>query len=117
MNCGIRVRIDHLGEALQADVARLVELWNDGLNRFGGPFLAGPAFTAVDAFFAPVVFRIQTYGLPMDAACAAYVERLLGLPGMRAWYEAALAETWREPGHEAEARRAGSWLSDLRAGA
>lgn len=115
MNCGIRVRIDEMSDALRSDIARIGELWGEGLNRFGGPFLAGDRFTAADAFFAPVAFRIQTYGLTLDPAAAAYAARLLDLPAMRSWQEAALAETWREPGHEAEAERAGTWLADLRA--
>ncbi|MBF9232125.1 glutathione S-transferase family protein [Microvirga alba] len=115
MNCGIRVRIDEMTPALEQDIARLNELWNEGLRRFGGPFLAGNAFSAVDAFFAPVAFRAQTYGLKLDEAAAAYVKRLLALPAMQSWQEAALAETWREPGHEDEARRAGTWLEDRRA--
>ena len=32
----------------------------------------------------------------------------------RNWEADALLETWREPGHEAEARRAGMWLEDRR---
>lgn len=117
MNCGIRVRLNGISEALASEIARLQELWNEGLRRFGGPFLAGPAFTAVDAFFAPVAFRIQTYGLELGAACAGYATRMLALAPMCEWYDAALAETWREPGHEAEARRAGTWLTDLRTSA
>ena len=114
MNCGIRVRIEEMSDALRRDIARIGELWIEGLNRFGGPFLAGRAFTAVDALYAPVSFRIQTYDLKLESPAAAYAARLLDLPAMRSWYEAALAETWREPGHEAEAKRAGVWLADLR---
>ena len=47
-----------MSDALKHDLFRLGDLWNDGLRRFGGPFLAGNSFTAVDAFFAPVAFRI-----------------------------------------------------------
>jgi glutathione S-transferase len=115
MNCGLRIRLRDVPPQLQRDIARLGELWNEGLARFGGPFLTGKAFTAVDAFFAPVAFRAQTYGLSFDDTGAAYVARLLALPAMRSWYTAALAETWREPGHEAEAEVAGMWLEDLRA--
>lgn len=115
MNCGVRVRIEAPDAALRADVARIAELWNEGLARFGGPFLAGKAFTAVDAFYAPVAFRIQSYGLQPGDAALACVQRLLDLPAMREWYAAALAETWRDPEHEAEARRAGTVLQDLRA--
>src|SRR5437867_2580572 len=117
MNCGIRVRLDEIPVALKRDIGRIGELWNDGMTRFGGPFLAGQTFTAVDAFFAPVAFRVQTYSLSLDEASASYVARLLALPSMRSWQAAALAEPWREPGHEAEAKRAGTWLEDLRAAA
>jgi glutathione S-transferase len=115
MNCGIRVRLADLPDALATDIRRLDALWSEGLHRFGGPFLAGPSFTAVDAFFAPVGFRVQTYALPLAAAAAAYASRLLALAPMRDWYADALAETWRDEPHEAEARPAGPWLEDLRA--
>lgn len=115
MSCGLRVRLRDIPPALQRDLARLSELWSEGLARFGGPFLAGKSFTAVDAFFAPVAFRAQTYGLSFDDTAAAYLARLLALPAMRSWYSDALAEPWREPGHEAEAEVAGEWLEDLRA--
>src|SRR5271166_973709 len=77
MSCGIRVRLFEFPAALERDVARISTLWNDGLVHFGGPFLAGPTFTAVDAFFAPVAFRVQTYGLALDERAARYVDRLL----------------------------------------
>ena len=72
MNCGIRVKLHQITDALQSDLDRLSELWNEGLERFGGPFLAGKAFTAVDAFFCPVAFRIQTYGLNLHSASLQY---------------------------------------------
>ena len=100
--------------ALRRDMARIEELWSEGLARFGGPFLAGREFTAVDAFFAPVAFRVQGYGLQLGATSMAYARRLLDLPAMREWYEAALVEPWRDPEHEDEARQAGTWLQDLR---
>lgn len=115
MNCGIRVRLHHQSPELKKDLARIDELWNEGLERFGGPFLAGPQFSAVDAFFGPVAFRIQTYGLSLSPRAQAYAQRLLALPGMKAWYNAALAETWRERGHEEETLAAGTLLEDLRA--
>jgi len=113
MSCGVRIRLDAPPPALEADLARLSALWSDGLARFGGPFLAGAAFTAADAFFAPVAFRVQTYGLRLGEVPAAYVARLLALPAMRAWYADALAETFRDPSHEVLVR--GTLLEDLRA--
>ena len=114
MNCGLRVRLRDMPPALQRDIARMSELWNEGLARFGGPFLAGSGFTAVDAFFAPVAFRVQTYGLALDGAADSYAKRLLDLPAMRAWEAAALIEPWREPGHEEEARQTGIVIEDRR---
>ena len=114
MNCGLRIRLKEISPALQRNLDRVGELWNEGLQRFGGPFLAGPSFTAVDAFYAPVAFRVQTYDLKLGGEGSSYASRLLELPAMRSWYEAALKETWREQAHEAEARDVGTVLEDLR---
>jgi glutathione S-transferase len=117
MSCGIRVRLHEQPEALGRELARLESLWSEGLRRFGGPFLAGPEFGAVDAFYAPVAFRVQTYGLALGGPSAAYAQRLLELPAMRQWYAEALSEPWRDVEHEVELRDAGEWLADLRVGA
>lgn len=114
MSVGVRVRLHARSPALEKDLARLAELWGQGLQRFGGPFLAGPAFTAVDAFFAPVAFRLQTYGLTLGATADAYATRLRAVPSMQAWYTAGLAERARDVPHEAEIQQAGEWLADLR---
>ena len=114
MTCGLRVRLHRIDADLQGDLHRLQALWQDGLSRFGGPFLAGASFGAVDAFFAPVAFRIQTYGLELGRPAMDYAARLLGLPAMQRWYEAALAETWRDAEHDREASAAGTVLADLR---
>jgi glutathione S-transferase len=115
MNCGIRVRLSRIDDDLESDLRRLEELWADGLARFGGPFLTGAKFGAVDAFYAPVAFRLQTYEPPVTAVARAYATHLLSLRSMREWYEAALKETWRDEPHEAEARAVGTWTTDLRA--
>jgi glutathione S-transferase len=115
MNCGIRVKMNGMDPGLRKELSRLEALWADGMSRFGGPFLAGARFGAVDAFFAPVAFRIQTYDPPLGADARRYAAMLLGLPAMDAWYAAALTETWRDEEHEAEARASGEWLQDLRA--
>jgi glutathione S-transferase len=115
MSCGIRVQLADVPEALTQDLQRIESLWAEGLARFGGPFLAGEGFTAVDAFYAPVVFRIQSYGLTPGPAASAYVATMLAYPAMRDWYDAALAETMRDEAHEVSLRAAGAWTEDLRA--
>lgn len=115
MNVGVRVRLHEESPALRANLDRIDELWNQGLDRFGGPFLAGDAFTAVDAFFCPVAFRIQTYGLKLGDTAMAYAERLLALPAMQEWYRSGIAETIRDEAHDAEIPQAGVLIQDLRA--
>lgn len=114
MNIGVRVRPRPMSAALQKDVARIAELWEEGLSRFGGPFLAGPDFTAADAFYAPVAFRVRTYGLQVGPLGREWTERMFALPGMRQWEEEALAESWREESHEAELAAAGEIVADYR---
>lgn len=114
MNCGIRVALKQVSPGLNRDLARLDELWQDGLARFGGPFLAGDAFTAVDAFYAPVAFRVQTFNLAVTPASDAYVRRLLELAPMQDWYRQALEEPYRDEPHDAEIAAVGDITEDLR---
>ena len=113
MNVGVRVALRPMSQALARNVARVRELLEDGLDRFGGPWLAGERFTAADAFYAPVAFRIRTYGLDVGGG-QAWVDRVLAHPAMIEWETEALAETWREESHEAELVAAGTITADYR---
>ena len=115
MSCGIRVKLQTLSPELKKEIARLNELWGQGLDRFGGPFLAGKTFTAVDAYYAPVCFRAQSFGLELSPEAEAYKHQILNLPSMQAWYEAGLKETWRDVPHEDEIMALGEITEDLRA--
>ena len=77
--------------AVQADVARLVDLWSGLLDTYQGPMLFG-AFSVSDAYFAPVCMRLNTYALPLPPNIAVYVARVSALPGVQAWIQGALAE-------------------------
>ena len=114
MHVGLRIKMPETTVAFQRDIARLNELWSEGLDRFGGPFLAGDKFTAVDAFFAPVVFRAQTYHIALNDKATAYAQHLLSTKAMQNWEAEALKETWREPSHEEAALAAGIQLADHR---
>lgn len=115
MSCGVRVQLRERPAGLLRDIARIGELWREGLDRFGGSFLAGAAFSAVDAFFAPVTFCVLIFDLDFGNRANAYAEMIRALPAMREWYDAALAETWREAGHEDEIRASGDYIADYRA--
>jgi glutathione S-transferase len=114
MNVGVRVALRPMSPALTRNVDRVREIFEQGLGRFGGPWLAGPEFTAADAFYAPVAFRIRTYGLDVGKG-QAWVDQVLAHPAMQEWERQALAETWREESHEAELAAAGTITADYRA--
>jgi len=114
MNCGIRVVLEKIDDGLRADVERIDALWLEGLAKFGGPYLAGKEYGIVDAFFAPVIFRVQSYGLQLSPIAQSYVDRMLSLPSMQRWYAEALAETWRDPEHEQDTVLHGKIVRDFR---
>jgi glutathione S-transferase len=83
---------------VRADMARLCGMWSELLGAQparlpdgSAPLLFG-AFSIADAFYAPICMRLKTYGLPLPADLAAYVDRVAALPGVQAWIEGALAE-------------------------
>ncbi len=77
--------------AVVAELQRLEEMWGAALADSGGPFLFG-AFSAADAFYAPVCMRLLSYGLPTLAAAGGYVEHVRQAPGVAAWIDQALRE-------------------------
>jgi glutathione S-transferase len=81
-------------EGLDADVARLGELWSWALSQTGGPWLGGPEFSAADAFYAPVAFRLREYALSAPGT-GAYAERLLAHPAVTGWVSMAMADPRR----------------------
>jgi glutathione S-transferase len=75
----------------QSDVDRITAIWREQLKASGGPFLFGDLSVA-DAMYAPVCTRFDTYDVTLDPVCAGYRDRILALPYMREWTEAALKE-------------------------
>jgi glutathione S-transferase len=94
MNCRRKPGLPHWDGRAAADIERIQGLWRGmrGRSAGQGDFLAG-AFGIVDAMYAPVCVRFRTYGVPMDATCSAYVERIMAMPAMLEWLAAAVAET------------------------
>jgi glutathione S-transferase len=75
----------------QADIDRITAIWRECLAASGGPYLFG-ALSMADAMYAPVCTRFLTYDVALDAACAAYCQRILSWPLMVEWVTAARAE-------------------------
>jgi glutathione S-transferase len=115
MNVGVRVKLFQKPVELMTDIDRLDEIWSEGITNFSGPFLAGTKFSAVDAFFAPVAFRMRTFDLPLSDRAQGYCDTLLSLESMKLWEEQAIGEIWRDPDHEREMILAGEVVADFRA--
>jgi glutathione S-transferase len=83
------------GEA-QADIDRIEALWAWSASKWGGagPYLFGEHFSAVDAFYAPVASRFQTYGVALQPDSQRYVDALLNHPATLEFYAAGQRESW-----------------------
>lgn len=92
MNLGLRAT-KAPSPMVKADVERITQVWRMCRERFGGagPLLFG-GFTLADCMYAPVVTRLRSYGVEVDAVSQAYCEAVLALPAMQAWYADAARE-------------------------
>lgn len=116
MNVGVRATLHSIETPLQRNIDRIGELFAQGLDNFGGPWLTGQSFSAVDAFFAPVAYRVRSYDLDIGAKGRGWVDRMIAHPAMQDWERQALAETQREIGHEEEIAAAATVTADYRVG-
>ncbi|MFM7028507.1 MAG: glutathione S-transferase family protein [Chakrabartia sp.] len=93
-----------LDPEVEADVARLAQLWDQARTRFGqaGPYLFGD-FGAADIMFAPVVTRLVTYSIPVPASARSYMGTILAHPFMQQWAAEAAQEGWVIPRFERDA--------------
>lgn len=92
MNCRARKSLE-LSEAARQDIARIDALWTQGRRRFVdlGDYLFGK-FSLADCMFAPVVMRLQTYGVDLGPESSAYFDFMLENPSLQRWRDAAVAE-------------------------
>ena len=94
----MNVRGRHPGKGMNPevakDIARISALWEDARRQFGktGPYLFG-AFSAADAYYAPVATRFVTYGVALAGVAKEYQLALLDAPAVKEWSAAAVLET------------------------
>jgi glutathione S-transferase len=92
MDIGRRHPTPELDDAVQAQIARIIDIWQSALAAHTqGGCLFGH-FTIADAFYAPVVTRFETYGIHLPAVAQAYSQRILALPPMQEWEAAVKAQ-------------------------
>jgi len=78
----------------RADIERVCEIWETAQ----GPFLFGE-FGLVDAMYAPVVGRFQTYDVKLTGKALAYSQAMLALPAFKLWYAEAQLENFEATKH------------------
>ena len=95
MNARARNRHTAVTPALEADVERIDEIWNDCRGRFGegGPWLFGE-YCIADAMYAPVVLRFNTYGARISQTARWYMASVLEDAALQEWLQAAKRERW-----------------------
>src|SRR5262245_31707775 len=94
----MNIRSRHPGKGLtpesKKDVDRVVTLWTECRERFGGSgSLLFGKFSVADAFFAPVVMRFQAYAVKVPRVAQEYCETVRALAAVKEWCEAARHET------------------------
>ncbi len=73
----------------RADIQRIVEIWTECLETWGGPWLFGRRPSVADAMYAPVVTRFVTYDVALDGAAAAFAAQIEAWPDLVEWIAAA----------------------------
>lgn len=101
-HCAMNLRVSYAHcaptEAVLADLARLETIWSWARQETGakGPWLCG-AYSAADAFFAPVAGRIAGHNLPVSPAARGYVAAHLAHPSFRRWRAMGLVDGADQP--------------------
>jgi len=95
MNARARNRRTAVSPALEADIERIDEMWNDCRGRFGagGNWLFGE-YSVADAMYAPVVLRFNTYGARISQTARWYMASVLEDAPLQEWLQAAKQEPW-----------------------
>jgi glutathione S-transferase len=83
--CAVGLRTPMTTE-LQADVARVQQLWIDCRRKYGkgGSWLFG-SYCIADAMFAPVALRFRSYGAQLQPEIQHYQDTVLADPHLQEW--------------------------------
>jgi glutathione S-transferase len=88
-HCPMNLRVSYEGceppQAVLDDLKRLEVIWDWARAETGAQVWLAGAYSAADAFFAPVASRIATYNLPVSDRAMDYVQAHLAHPSFRRW--------------------------------
>lgn len=77
----------------RADIRRVLTIWSECLDAYGGDFLFGDQPTLADAMYAPVCSRFVTYDIALEGKAADYRDRIMAWAPMKRW----IADAKQEP--------------------
>src|SRR5256885_5255875 len=66
----------------QSDVDRILVVWHECFDAYGGPYLFGARPTVADAMYAPTCTRFLTYDVELDDLSRAYCKTIMTMPAM-----------------------------------
>jgi glutathione S-transferase len=76
----------------RGDIRRVLTIWNECFEQYGGPFLFGETPTLADAMYAPVCTRFVTYDVALEGKAADYRDHIMAWAPMKEWIEESKAE-------------------------
>src|SRR5260370_2312346 len=76
----------------RADIDRIITIWQECLDAYGGPYLFGERACAADAMYAPVRSRFVTYDVPLSHTATDYCRTMMRYPYMEEWIAVAKLE-------------------------
>ena len=95
-HCPMNLRVSYTDCAptpeVLADLKRLETIWAWAQKETGSTTWLCGAYSAADAFFAPVAARVASYNLPLSAPAMAYVHAHLAHPSFRRWRAMAMID-------------------------
>lgn len=102
MNCRRIPAAISLSTAAQADISRIIAIWQECLSENSATtnekddgnehFLFGK-FSIADVMYMPVVSRFVSYQIEVPASVQEYMALMLNLPAFKQWQKDAIAET------------------------
>jgi len=76
----------------RSDIRRVLAIWAECFDQYGGGFLFGQQPTLADAMYAPVCTRFVTYDVALDGRAADYRDRIMAWAPMQKWIEDSRSE-------------------------
>ncbi len=76
----------------KSDIRRVLTIWGECMEQYGGPFLFGQRPSIADAMYAPVCTRFVTYDVALEGPAVAYRNHIMQWAPLKEWTAAALKE-------------------------